>query len=462
MRTLFTGGAVVVSADVEWETGFVLVEDEHIAAAQPGPPPPELMQATDTVVDTSGKAVMPGFVNAHCHLFQSMLRGISTNRSLESWLEHDIWPNVVRLEPDDFYLAALSGIVENLRNGVTSILENHYVHTSPGNIDQVARAFADSGIRGLIARGAVDRDDDNAFAPSQPRYLEDRHCYIDNLDAFLSTWHGAAGGRIRGEAAVQTTWLASPELCQAVADYTHRAGIGVHAHCAETRASVASTVRRYGLREVDFFAEHGLLGPNTQLVHCVWLDEDERDRLAQTETLVVSCPVSNAYLASGPAPLSDYRDRGIAVALGADGPGSNNGQNMHETVKWSVLSGRLSTLDATLLDETDALSMVWDGGARALGLPGKLGQLRPGCLADLVVVDICDPAYDGSPNVRKAVVFAGNPRNISQTWVGGQQVVADGRVRTVDEAELSARVRSRMRELALAPHAPTMTVAEGS
>ena len=143
MRTVFTGGGVVVDAHTELPSGFVVVDFDRIVEVGAGAAPQDLRAAADIVVDTTGAAVIPGFINAHCHLFQSILRGVSTNRCLESWLDHDIWPYAGRLTASDFHLAATCGLIENLRSGVTTVLENQYVHHHPDNSNQVAQAFFD-------------------------------------------------------------------------------------------------------------------------------------------------------------------------------------------------------------------------------------------------------------------------------------------------------------------------------
>lgn len=440
MRTVFTGGSIIVDAYSEIPAGFVVVDDGVITAVGDGAATGDLVRSADRVVDTSGQAVMPGFINAHCHLFQSMLRGVNrTTQCLEDWLANDIWPYTGRFSPGDMYLAATAGLIENLRSGVTTVLENQYVHHHAANTDFVARAFRDSGIRGLIARGGVDMDATGA----RTSRLETVEEYLDNLVDFVTTWDGAAAGRIRCEAAIQTTWLASPQLCRRVGDHLAHSSIGLHAHCAETRTSVQSTVRSHGRREVEYFADFGLVGTNTQLVHCVWLDDDEIDTIAATGASVVTCPTSNAYLASGPARISDMRAHGVPIAVGCDGPGSNNGQNMFETIKWSVLSDRLRTLDAGRLDETDALDMVWRGGAAAAGLTGSVGAVRVGYHADLVTIDVESPGYSGSSTLRRGVVFAGTPADVAGVWVAGEQVVADGEVLTVDRRDIHRSMRSR-------------------
>jgi cytosine/adenosine deaminase-related metal-dependent hydrolase len=303
----------------------------------------------------------------------------------------------------------------------------------------VARAFRDIGIRGLIARGGVDMDASGA----RTSRLESVTEYLDNLALFISTWDGSGSGRIRCEAAIQTTWLASRELCDRVGTYLADTGVGLHAHCAETRTSVASTVAGHGVREVEYFRGFGLLQPATQLVHCVWLDPDECALVAEAGATVVTCPTSNAYLASGPAPVSDLRALGVPVAIGCDGPASNNGQNMFEALKWSVLSDRLRTLDAERLSEVDALDMVWRGGARAVGMPDTLGAIRPGYLADLVTIDVESPGYSGSSTLRRGVVFAGTPADVRGVWVDGEQVVRDGEVLTADRHEIHTSMRRR-------------------
>jgi 5-methylthioadenosine/S-adenosylhomocysteine deaminase len=168
---------------------------------------------------------------------------------------------------------------------------------------------------------------------------------------------------------------------------------------------------------------------------------------------VVSCPVSNAYLASGPAPISDLLADGVTVALGCDGAATNNSQNMFEVVKWAVLSDRLRTLDSTRLTEVDALRMVWDGGAAALGLAGQVGRLESGYLADLFIVDVTRGAYTGTPTLRRGLVFGGSPADVTDVWVGGCQVVRSREVTTVDEQQIGERTLRRVRQLA-SPTAP--------
>lgn len=448
MKQLFSDCAVIVDAHSEYPLGYVAVDGDTIVEVGEGRPRPELVLWADHHERMPGMTIMPGFVSAHTHLFQSLLRGISTDQNLEGWLSHDIWPNVERFSPRDFRLAATSGLLENLRSGVTSVLENHYVHTDPINIDNVCQAFADTGMRGLIARGGVDRDGQSSEEQAN-RYTEDRSVYRREFERFFDAWHGAAQGRIRTECAIQTTWLASPQLCEEVAAIARDHEVGVHAHCAETRTSVRDTQRVYGMREVHFFDRAGLLNDRTQLVHCVWLDESERERLADTGTVVVSCPTSNAYLASGIADVPDYRRRGMPVALGADGPGSNNGQNMFETVKWAALLQRAKTCDATVLGEEDVLDMVWAGGARALGLEEHVGALRAGCLADIVALDTARPPYHGTANMRRAVVFSGSPDDVRHVWVNGRQVLHDGEPTLFDARGLDTEVETRMRQLNL-------------
>ncbi|MBD0860675.1 amidohydrolase family protein [Gordonia sp. zg691] len=440
MRTVFSGGAVIIDAHAEVPSGFVVVDDGVITDVGDGEATHDILSSADRTVDTTGRLVMPGFINAHCHLFQSMLRGLNkTTQCLEDWLANDIAPYTARLQPADLYLAATAGLLENLRSGVTTVLENQYVHHHPDNTDRVARAFRDIGIRGLIARGGVD-----VKVPGVPNpRLETVDGFLDNVARFVSDWDGAANGRIRCEAAIQTTWLASGELCDRVGGFIADNRIGLHAHCAETRTSVASTIAGHGRREVPYFRDHGLIGPGTQLVHCVWIDPEECELIAELGATVVTCPTSNAYLASGPAPVSDLRALGVPVAIGCDGPGSNNGQNMFEAIKWSVLSDRLRTLDAGRLSEVDALDMAWRGGARAVGMEGRLGAVRAGHLADLVTLDVESPGYSGSSTLRRAVVFTGSPADVRDVWVDGIQVVRDSEVLTADRHDIHHEMRAR-------------------
>jgi 5-methylthioadenosine/S-adenosylhomocysteine deaminase len=213
----------------------------------------------------------------------------------------------------------------------------------------------------------------------------------------------------------------------------------MHVHCAETAIEVEMNLGERGNRHVEWLHSLGVLGPDTQLAHSIWLDDHELDLLATAGSTVVHCPTSNMYLASGVARVPEMLGRGIHVALASDGPGSNNRQDMFEAMKLSVLLQKVHHLDAMILQPEDALRMATRGGAHAAGLPGDLGVVAEGRLADLVVVDLRSVFVAPVHRPVSALVFNVTPRDVRHVVVDGRIRLRDGEFVDVDEAAELAR-----------------------
>jgi 5-methylthioadenosine/S-adenosylhomocysteine deaminase len=451
-RILLQGGTVVTGDGAIHPTGFVLVEGERLAAIGEGLADPSVREAADRTIEASDCVIMPGFVNAHTHLYETFLRGLRDDLNHQEWGRSAVLPNIARLSEEDFYLAALVGAVENLHSGATTIIENHFVHSFPGNTDQVARALVDSGIRAWLARGAFDRGEQLAqagFVGAVDALVESKERYLYEVEKAAERWHGAASGRVHMALAGQAAWLCSREFYEALAGYGSDHDMLVHTHCAETSVNVTSAQAAHGMREVDFFQSVGLLRPGTQLVHSVWLDEHEISSIAASGAAIVHCPVSNAYLASGVAPIPAMLREGAVVALATDGSASNNRQDSFESLKMAVNIQKVTTLDAAALLRTEALQMAWTGGARAVGRAGELGILARGALADVVVVSLMSAHLQPVHSVESALVFNAIPSDVLHVFVGGTQVIENGRCTTIDEGALLERCAKRAGELGL-------------
>jgi 5-methylthioadenosine/S-adenosylhomocysteine deaminase len=218
-------------------------------------------------------------------------------------------------------------------------------------------------------------------------------------------------------------------------------GAGTHIHVAETKAEVDMNLESRGNRHVQWLAEVGALGPDLQLVHSVWLNDEEIELIAEHDAVVIHCPVSNMYLASGVARVPEMRERGITVALGSDGPGSNNSQNMLEVLKLTALLHKVDTLDATVLLPEDVLWMACRGGARAFGLPDEIGSLEPGKKADVVLLDLDTPLAMPVHRVPSAVVYNSTPRDVDTVIVDGKLLMQNKEICVLDEKKLLARAR---------------------
>ncbi|WP_237690698.1 amidohydrolase family protein [Paenibacillus caui] len=387
--------------------------------------------------NAEGKAVIPGLVNTHTHLFQTFMRGVSDHLPLAQWLREIIWPISVAMEPEDFYLAAVIGCMENLKSGATYLMDHHYIHTSLENTEGVLRAIADSGIRGHLARGGSD-------LCGEHRLRETDEQIFSHTDELLDRWEGEASDRIRIALGPLNLYACSRPYLEKAAKFSKDRNLISHVHVAETKEQIGNTMQNYGMRNLELLNDIGLLGDKTQVVHGIWLDDGELETIAKHKATVVHCPVSNMYLASGVARVPEMQRMGINVALGTDGPGSNNCQDNLEVLKFTACLHKVNALDATLLPPMDVLRMATINGARAMGREDELGSLEPGKKADVVTVDLMKAHIAPVHRVSSALVYNANGNDVDLVIVNGQIAVESGKCTLVDEAEILRRAQSRV------------------
>ncbi len=445
--TLIHGGAVLTVDDrfTIHEPGWVHVVGDRIARVGEGEPPPGVIAGAGRVIDATGGAVMPGMVNAHTHLFQTFFRGLADDRALLDWLHDCIWPGAIELDERSSYLAALVGMAENVRGGATSILDHQYVHLDAigdgTGIDEATCTAADQvGTRYLLARGWADRN-------YEPMMMETAETVVARTERVRQRWHGHDGDRIRIELAPLIPWGCSDEAMRVTTDAATRWGCGTHTHCAETEVEVTMSLDERGARHVPWLDRLGALGPDTQLAHSVWLDDDELDLIAARGAVVVHCPVSNMYLASGVARILDMRARGIPIALASDGPGSNNRQDMFEVLKATALLQKVHGLDPVAVQPEEAITMACRGGARAFGLTDDIGVIEEGRRADLLVVDLRSVFTAPVHRVASALVFNTMPGHLSHVIVDGRFLLDEARLTMLDERALVAAAQQSARDL---------------
>ena len=428
------GAVVTVNDDQDvFNPGYVFIEDDRIAAVAAGEPPLAYRQAK-TVIDASLMAVMPGMVNAHTHLFQSFIRGLADDKTLLEWLEACIWPVASALSQQEAYVAAMVGLMENLRGGATSVIDHQYIHTDLQNDDAVCRAAEETGVRFLLARGWTDENYPQQFVESPQQIVAETARLRDH-------WQGRGDGRLRVEFGPLIPWGCSDETMQKTYRLSQEWGAGTHIHVAETKAEVDMNLEARGSRHIEWLADVGALGSDLQLVHSVWLNDEEIELIAQTDAVVVHCPVSNMYLASGVARIPEMRARGITVGLGSDGPGSNNSQDMLEVLKVTALLHKVDKLDATVLLPEDVLWMACRGGARAFGLPQTIGSLEVGKKADVVLLDLDSPFAMPVHRVPSAIVYNAGARDVDTVIVNGEMLMREKEFLCLDEKQVLAQAR---------------------
>lgn len=444
--TLFSNVGVVTVDDAGTivENGWIAVEDGHIAAYGEGQAPAALVAGAREHFDADGHVVMPGMVNAHTHLFQTFFRGLADDLALLDWLEQCIWPGAGHMDAAAARAAAAVGLIENLRSGVTTVIDHQYIH--PGadadSIDDaVASAAHDLGIRLVLAHGWADRN-------YHPPLTSDAGTVERRLTALAERW--GSEDTIRIENGPLIPWGCSDDGMRSTVAAARGLGAGTHVHCAETQIEVEMNLAERGMRHVHWLDEIGALGPDVQLAHAIWLDDDELDLIAARDAVVVHCPVSNMYLASGVARILEMRARGITIALASDGPGSNNRQDMFEVMKTAVLLQKVSHLDPMAVQPSDVLTMACRGGARAAQQAAPAGTISSGAPADLVVVDLnsvfCQPVH----RLDSALVFNCSPDRVRHVMVGGQWRMFNHHIVGLDEAAVLADAIQQARSVAQA------------
>lgn len=421
--------------------GWLAVEGERIAAGGTGEAPDAWRARAGRVIDARHMAVLPGLVNSHTHLSQTFLRGLADDRPLLRWLKEVIWPAQAAMTPEDMYLAARLGLVENLRCGVTEVVQHHKL---PGraHVDATCRAAAEVGLRMTLARGWVD------LGPSgEP---------LDHILAEMAWLHSRIthhASRIRLASGPLAPWRCSDDAMREITALSRSWGAATHIHVAEAQDEVDMMLARCGKRHIEWLADLGCLGPDTQLVHAVHVTDAELDLISWSGATVVYCPTSNMYLASGAASVRKMLDRGIPVALGTDGSGSNNSQDLLECAKIAALLAKHATGDAQALLPADVVRMMTLGsggveGQRSRGAGEQRSWgLTPGALADITIVDLNNPRCQPVHCTASALVYNAVGPDVHTVIVGGEILLDAGRVTMLDEAALLDECRCAAADL---------------
>jgi 5-methylthioadenosine/S-adenosylhomocysteine deaminase len=433
--------ATVITVDPDdrlLASGWIHVRDGVIVGLGAGRAP-DLADAT--AIDGSGMVAIPGLVNAHTHLFQTLIRGLLDGLPFVEWLRR-IYHCGRALDTPDWGLSAALGAVESVRSGVTTIADHQFLHRGTEWSDAIIDGVRSVGPRLVLARTAMDIGD---LAP--PESLESQEEWSAAVDALLATHADEiAAGTVRILVGPNTPGVsASDELCRAAARHAEERGIGLAMHVSESRDVLEATERRYGVSGVVRWLD-GLdtLPTGTLAAHCVHLDDEEIAILARRQVAVAHNPVSNLYLGDGIAPVSQLLAAGVTVALGTDGAASNNSQDLFEVMKLAALLPRIREPRPRPVTPLDALRMATMGGARALGMDDRVGSLEVGKRADITLVHVGTrahmvPVHD----VVTELVLNGRAADVAGVLVDGQILMEDGRLTTVDEAAVIAEARSR-------------------
>jgi len=423
--------------------GSVAIDSGRIVAVEPSANA-SFDIAFDDVIDGRGRALLPGFIQTHIHLCQTLFRGAADDLELIDWLKKRVWPMEAAHTPESLYASARLGIAELIKGGTTCALTMETVN----HTESVFRAVEESGFRATVGKCMMDQGDDTPEA-----LIEGTEESIDESLDLLRRWNGQADNRIRYCFAPRFALSCTRELLERIAILSGELGVIVHTHASENRDEIAMVERATGKRNIEYLRDVGLTAPHVVLAHCVHLDDAEIEILRSTGAHVAHCPSSNLKLASGVARVSEMLDRGVSVSLGADGAPCNNRLDMFTEMRTAALLQKVLR-GSRALPALTALRMATTGGARALGLADQIGSVEVGKRADLQLINLDRLHTTPRPDPISTIVYAAEAGDVETVIIDGQVVMRERRFLTFNEEGVITQAREHARVLwdSLAPH----------
>lgn len=416
-------GGVLLSTDGEI---LAVGGAEELAAEHP---------EADAVGDGNG-IVMPGMVNAHTHLTECLIPGMGEDATLWEWFERIVNPAGSVISREDVSVGARLKAAEMLLSGATTVNDmcchrNLGSQASLGAVD----GLASSGMRGVVCFGAEDAYEG---APPPREFMAEHEALADRLEGESLLSFRAGVGTVLG---------ITDELFELTVAACREHGWAVHTHLAEVHEEIAEARRRFGHGTIEHAGRMGLLESPVIAGHCIWCTEHDVGLLASKEVAVAHNPVANMILGSGVCPVSRLRSAGIRVGLGTDGAASNDNQDMFGVLKSTALLQKVANLDPAVIDARDVVRMATIEGAAALGLDGEVGSLEPGKRADVVLLDGNTPELATIHDPWQQVVYCATARCVSDVWVDGNRLVAEGELSGADVGGLATAARAAGIEL---------------
>ena len=416
---LFSNIDVVCADGTVRANQYVGVTDRHIDYVGGKKPNKEYERS----YDGRGKLLLSGFVNSHCHVPMTLMRGYGEGLPLDRWLNERIFPFEAQLNGDAVYYGSLLGIAEMFQAGITSFTEMYYF------CGDIARAVLETGISCNLSRGLTCFND--RPLSEQPAFDESRQLH--------ETFHGANDGQLLVDMCIHGEYTSTPRVVGEMADYARRIGSRMHIHLSETKKEHEECIGRHGKTPAAYFDGLGVFDIPATAAHCVHITDSDRDILWEKGVTVAHCPTSNMKLGSGIAPVYALLKSGVNIALGTDGVASNNNFDMIKEMRLAALLQNGSLGDPSMVSPADVLHMATKAGALGQGRPDT-GEIVPGKMADLVVVEgrsvNMTPCYDKTVNL----VYSAKSSDIKLTMCRGRVVYENGGFPEMDIERIQGQV----------------------
>ncbi len=430
-RSVIEDGALAVDA------GMIVALGETAAIEQ--------AYIADKRIDARGRALFPGLLNIHTHLFQSAVKGLGEDMAVEQWVKSVTFPTAATMSAEEVYLLSLVSCLENLRSGATTVMDFMYGMRDPALHDAVIRAMVDSGLRGRYTRTIVDRGVEMGIPPAMLQPAEESLAHAQELQA---AFDGAGDGRLDIGLAIGVIWGMTEEGLRATRRVADETGMMITMHVNETPYDNVFAQEQWGLNTIPMLARTGVLGPDFNAVHCVYMTDEDVALFVARDVSIAYCAVSNMYLGSGIPPITRLAGAGLRIGIAADGSGSNNCQDMLETLKFSALLQKVGQLNAGSVLAQRALDWATRDGARALGMADKVGTLAPGMKADFFLLNPFTPKAIPVHDPVATLVYSAGQANVDTVVVDGRVLMEEGVFTQLDEPALLRATQHAAQQLA--------------
>jgi 8-oxoguanine deaminase len=443
---LLKNAALLITMDEkrhQIEQGGLLVRDKVIEMVGPSS---ELPQEADRVIDASGMVVLPGLVNTHHHLYQTLTRALPAVQDVElfDWLVA-LYPIWAELTAEAVYVSARIGLAELMLSGCTTANDHLYIYPNDVTLDAEIRAAQELGIRFHPCRGSMSLGKSEGGLPPDSVVQTEEEIMTD-CQRVVDTYHDPNPyAMCRIVIAPCSPFSVTEELMRQSAVWARQQGLTLHTHVAETLDEEEFCLRKVGLRPVEYMQELGWVGEDVWYAHAIHLSEEEMDLLAETGTGVAHCPSSNMRLGSGIAPIREMLDRGVKVGLAVDGSASNDSSHMLAEARMAMLLQRVQK-GAGALSAQEALEMATLGGAAVLGRD-DIGSLSPGKAADFIAINLDRLEYAGAGQDPLGALLLCRPVNIDLSVINGRVVVEKGYIVGFDLERAIARQNEISQEM---------------
>ncbi|WP_299092862.1 5'-deoxyadenosine deaminase [uncultured Metabacillus sp.] len=380
----------------------------------------------DKIIDAKGKTVIPGFVQTHIHLCQTIFRGQGDDLELMDWLKKRIWPLEAAHDEESIYYSAMLGIGELIQSGTTTIVDMETVH----HTEYAFKAIAESGIRALSGKVMMDKGDEVPL----PLQEKTENSIRESVD-LLEKWHNYDNGRIKYAFSPRFVVSCTEKLLREVQSLSEHYHVMVHTHASENLGEIDIVQKETGMRNIVYLDHLGLANPRLILAHCIWLDDEEKKIIRERGVHVSHCPGSNLKLASGIAETPYMISEQVSLSLGADGAPCNNNLDMFNEMRLAALIQKPAH-GPTAMDAHTVFKMATIGGAKAVGMENEIGSIEVGKKADLAILNLNHfhtyPSYGVDPISR--IVYSATRADVETTIINGEIVMENGLLKTINKS----------------------------